>query len=155
MRGPTAADAAPSLPARMMSEQAASDKPVAAAGTLDENASSFGLISRLNHPPRCGPDARAPRCDCRGDSRHCRHLVCSLTARIRRRLTAVIRAMATPPQFERPDDLTRDVTAVKVAIKHLNPNDRARIIAWMLLYYQDDGAMFSPTNQPAPGPHHT
>ncbi len=52
--------------------------------------------------------------------------------------------MARPPQFERPDDPTRDVTAVKVAIKHLNPNDRALLIAWMLLYYQDDGAMFSP-----------
>lgn len=52
--------------------------------------------------------------------------------------------MARPPQFERPDDPTRDVTAVKVAIKHLNPNDRALLLAWLLLYYQDDGAMFSP-----------
>ncbi len=52
--------------------------------------------------------------------------------------------MARPPQFERPDDPTRDVTAVKVAIKHLNPDDRALLIAWLLLYYQDDGAMFSP-----------
>jgi hypothetical protein len=52
--------------------------------------------------------------------------------------------MARPPQFERPDDQTRDVTAVKVAIKHLAPNDRAQLIAWMLLYYRDDGAMFSP-----------
>lgn len=52
--------------------------------------------------------------------------------------------MARPPQFERPDDdLTRDVTAVKVAIKHLMPRDRALLLAWLLLYYQDDGAMFS------------
>jgi hypothetical protein len=51
--------------------------------------------------------------------------------------------MARPPQFERPDDPTRDVTAVKVAIKHLTPNDRAQLIAWMLLHYRDDGAMFS------------
>ena len=51
--------------------------------------------------------------------------------------------MARPPQFERSEDLTRDVTAVKVAIKHLSPNDQAQLIAWMLLYYQDDGAMFS------------
>ena len=52
--------------------------------------------------------------------------------------------MARPPQFERPDeDLTRDVTAVKAAIKHLTPRDRAQLIAWILLYYQDDGAMFS------------
>jgi hypothetical protein len=52
--------------------------------------------------------------------------------------------MARPPQYERPDDSTRDATAVKAAIKHLSPEDRARLIAWMLLYYQDDGAMFSP-----------
>jgi hypothetical protein len=51
--------------------------------------------------------------------------------------------MARPPQFERPDDVTRDVTAVKVAIKHLTPQDRALLLAWLLLYYQDDGAMFS------------
>ena len=51
--------------------------------------------------------------------------------------------MARPPQFERSEDLTRDVTAVKVAIKHLSANDRA-LIAWMLLYYRDEGAMFSP-----------
>jgi hypothetical protein len=52
--------------------------------------------------------------------------------------------MARPQRYERPGDPTRDVTAVKVAIKHLNPDDRAFLIAWMLLYYQDDGAMFSP-----------
>lgn len=51
--------------------------------------------------------------------------------------------MARPPQFERPDDPTRDVTAVKAAIKRLTPSDRAALIAWLLLYYQDDGSMFS------------
>ncbi|HYL26187.1 MAG TPA: hypothetical protein VEW74_00055 [Candidatus Nitrosotalea sp.] len=52
--------------------------------------------------------------------------------------------MARPPQFERPDDQTRDATAVKAAIKRLTPADRAQLIAWLLLYYQDDGSMFSP-----------
>ena len=33
---------------------------------------------------------------------------------------------------------------MKVAIKQLTPNDRAQLIAWILLYYQDDGGMFSP-----------
>jgi hypothetical protein len=33
---------------------------------------------------------------------------------------------------------------VKIAVKHLTPADRALLLAWMLLYYQDDGAMFSP-----------
>lgn len=53
--------------------------------------------------------------------------------------------MARPPQFERSEDLTRDGTTVKVAIKRLSPNDLR--IAWMLLYYRDDGAMFSPKIQ--------
>ena len=51
--------------------------------------------------------------------------------------------MARPPEFERPDDPTRDATAVRVAIKHLAPEDRARLIAWLLLYYDDRGMMFS------------
>lgn len=51
--------------------------------------------------------------------------------------------MARPPQYERQEDFTRDVTAVKAAIKHLDPSDRAQLIAWLLLYYQDNGAMFS------------
>ena len=52
--------------------------------------------------------------------------------------------MARPPQYERDPDLTRDVTAVKAAVKRLTPEDRAQLLAWMLLYYQDDGMMFSP-----------
>ena len=52
--------------------------------------------------------------------------------------------MARPPQYEPPSDPTRDVTAVKVAIKHLAPEDRAMLLAWLLLYYDDRGMMFSP-----------
>ncbi|MGA9275211.1 MAG: hypothetical protein WBV67_17155 [Candidatus Cybelea sp.] len=52
--------------------------------------------------------------------------------------------MARPPQYERDPDLTRDVTAVKAAVKRLTPEDRAQLLAWMLLYFQDDGMMFSP-----------
>jgi hypothetical protein len=52
--------------------------------------------------------------------------------------------MARPPQYERDPDLTRDVAAVKAAVKRLTPEDRAQLIAWLLLYYQDDGSMFSP-----------
>jgi hypothetical protein len=51
--------------------------------------------------------------------------------------------MARPPQYERSVDTTRDVTAVNVAIKHLAADDRAHLIAWLLLYYDDAGAMFS------------
>jgi hypothetical protein len=54
-----------------------------------------------------------------------------------------VRAMR-PPQFARDDDLTRNLTAVKVAIKHLAEPDPANLLAWLLLYYQDNGAMFNP-----------
>jgi hypothetical protein len=52
--------------------------------------------------------------------------------------------MARPRQYERPDDPTRDVTAVKAAIKRLTEADRAHLLTWLLLYYQDNGTMFSP-----------
>ena len=55
--------------------------------------------------------------------------------------------MARPPQYDRDpygDGPTRDATAVKAAIKHLTPSDRAQLLTWLLLYYQDDGVMFSP-----------
>jgi len=51
--------------------------------------------------------------------------------------------MARPPQYERSSDVTRDLTAVKVAVKHLSPQDRAHLMAWLLLYYADEGALFS------------
>lgn len=51
--------------------------------------------------------------------------------------------MARLPQYERPDDLTRDVTAVKAAVKRLAPCDRAELIAWLLLYYDDRGDLRS------------
>jgi hypothetical protein len=51
--------------------------------------------------------------------------------------------MVRPARFERHEDPTRDVTAVKVAVKHLSPEDRAQLLAWLLLYYSDDGTMFS------------
>lgn len=55
--------------------------------------------------------------------------------------------MARPPQYDRDpygDEPTRDATAVKAAIKHLTASDRAQLLAWLLLYYRDDGVMFSP-----------
>ncbi|HEY2476863.1 MAG TPA: hypothetical protein VGI19_18930 [Candidatus Cybelea sp.] len=52
--------------------------------------------------------------------------------------------MARPPRFERPGDLTRDRTAVKAALKHLTPADRAYLLAWLLLYFDDRGELYSP-----------
>ena len=50
--------------------------------------------------------------------------------------------MARPPQFERADDITRDVTAVKSAIKHLSPFDRANLLKWLCLYFDDCGERY-------------
>ena len=47
--------------------------------------------------------------------------------------------MARPPQFERSDPVL-----VKESVKRLDPEDRGRLLAWLLLYFTDDGMMFSP-----------
>jgi hypothetical protein len=52
--------------------------------------------------------------------------------------------MARPPQYERRDEPWGDGQAIRAAVKRLSPEDRARLLAWLCLYYRDDGAMFSP-----------
>lgn len=47
--------------------------------------------------------------------------------------------MARPPQFERSDPIV-----VKEALKRLHPDDRARLLAWLLMYFDDRGELFSP-----------
>jgi hypothetical protein len=47
--------------------------------------------------------------------------------------------MARPPQFERSDPIL-----VKESVKRLEPEDRARLLAWLLLYFNDDGSLYSP-----------
>jgi hypothetical protein len=47
--------------------------------------------------------------------------------------------MARPPQFERSDPIL-----VKESVKRLDPADRARLLAWLLLYFNDDGSLYSP-----------
>lgn len=52
--------------------------------------------------------------------------------------------MARPPQYERSEQPWRDADAVKAAIKRLGPEDRALLLQWLALYYDDAGMMFSP-----------
>lgn len=52
--------------------------------------------------------------------------------------------MARPTQFQRDEEPWGEPEAVRAAIKRLRPEDRARVLAWLCIYYQDDGAMFSP-----------
>jgi hypothetical protein len=52
--------------------------------------------------------------------------------------------MARPPQFERDREPWGDTQAARAALKRLSPEDRARLLAWLCLYYDDRGAMFSP-----------
>jgi hypothetical protein len=52
--------------------------------------------------------------------------------------------MARPPQYERKEEKWGDAQAVRAAVKRLSPEDRARLLAWLCLYFRDDGMMFSP-----------
>ena len=52
--------------------------------------------------------------------------------------------MARPPQYERHEEPWGQPEAVRAAIKRLSPDDRARVLQWLALYYDDTGAMFSP-----------
>ena len=51
--------------------------------------------------------------------------------------------MARPPQFERFPEPTRDRSAVKAALKGLTPGDRAYLLTWLLLYFDDRGELYS------------
>ncbi|MGA8473564.1 MAG: hypothetical protein WB681_00720 [Candidatus Cybelea sp.] len=48
--------------------------------------------------------------------------------------------MARSPQHERETEAWGDAQAARAAIKRLSPEDRA----WLCMYYQDSGSMFSP-----------
>jgi len=52
--------------------------------------------------------------------------------------------MARPPQYERDVEPWGDAQAARAALKPLSPEDRARLLAWLCLYYDDRGAMSSP-----------
>ena len=52
--------------------------------------------------------------------------------------------MARPPQFNHDDDLPVSAATVKAMVKRLDPAGRALLLVWLCMYYQDDGAMFSP-----------
>lgn len=47
--------------------------------------------------------------------------------------------MPRPPQFERSDPIV-----VKESVKRLDPDDRVLLLAWLLLYFNDDGMLYSP-----------
>lgn len=49
-----------------------------------------------------------------------------------------------PPQYARDIEPWGNAQAVKAALKRLSPEERARLLAWLCLYYDDAGAMFSP-----------
>ncbi len=52
--------------------------------------------------------------------------------------------MARPPQYERHEERWGQPEAVRAAIKRLSPDDRARVLQWLALYYDDAGEMLSP-----------
>jgi hypothetical protein len=51
--------------------------------------------------------------------------------------------MARPPEYARGDDGLVSLSAVKSMAKRLSPEDRATLLAWLALYYDDNGVLFS------------
>jgi hypothetical protein len=51
--------------------------------------------------------------------------------------------MARPPQFAHDDDAP-SLAAVKATVKRLRPEDRAGLMTWLALYFDDRGDLFSP-----------
>jgi hypothetical protein len=56
--------------------------------------------------------------------------------------------MARPPQYERQEERWDDAKAVRAAIKRLSPEARSQTLAWLCLYYGDDGTMLLPQISP-------
>jgi hypothetical protein len=54
-----------------------------------------------------------------------------------------VRLMARP-RYERDREAWGAAQAARAALKRLSPEDRARLLAWLCIYYDDHGAMFSP-----------
>ena len=51
--------------------------------------------------------------------------------------------MARPPQYAHDDDAP-SLAAVKATVKRSRPEDRATLLAWLSLYFDVGGALFSP-----------
>jgi hypothetical protein len=47
--------------------------------------------------------------------------------------------VARPPQFERREDAEPDFIAARAMAKRLSSADRAKLLAWLCLYYDDKG----------------
>jgi hypothetical protein len=52
--------------------------------------------------------------------------------------------MARPPQYQRDEQPWGDAEAVRAAVKRLRPEHRAHLLAWLTLYFDDRGEMYSP-----------
>lgn len=51
--------------------------------------------------------------------------------------------MARPPQYERKlDEPDVDEITVENVLKRLSPQQRARVLAWLCMYYDDDGQRY-------------
>jgi hypothetical protein len=55
------------------------------------------------------------------------------------------RSMARLPQFAYPENESLAVSKIKASVKELSPEARAYVLAWLVKFYRDDGAMFFPS----------
>ena len=53
-------------------------------------------------------------------------------------------SMARPPQYSNPEESPPTFAQVKAIAKRLSPKDRATLLAWLALYYDDRGELFPP-----------
>lgn len=54
-----------------------------------------------------------------------------------------VRVMARPPQFERKlDDSDVDEITVENVLKRLTQEQRARVLTWLCMYYDDEGQRY-------------
>ena len=58
--------------------------------------------------------------------------------------TSVPCGMARSPQYRQDEDLPPSLEEVKATIKRMQPKDRATLLAWLALYYDDQGELYPP-----------
>lgn len=59
--------------------------------------------------------------------------------------TFVAGGMARPPQYARKDDDPAPTFArVKAEVKRMRPEDRATLLAWLAIYFDDQGELYAP-----------
>ena len=52
--------------------------------------------------------------------------------------------MARPPQFNQDEESPPTFAQVKATVKKMQPKDRAMLLSWLALYFDDRGELYPP-----------